>query len=456
MANSRKRPRADLAARLVGFLQQHFTHGRYLLLGLSGGLDSRVLLHLLVAARQQLDFRLSAIHVNHRISPNAGTWADFCANLCAGDGIPFSAIEVDVPRDSGLGLEAAAREARYRALLAQNADAVVLAHHRDDQAETLLLQLLRGAGVKGLAAMGVKSDQQSAISDQGRKSILRPLLDVSRAELLEYAQSHALEWIEDESNLDLAFDRNFLRQHVLPELEQRFPNCRAALARSAAHLAEAAGLLEQIACADAEQGVHEGRLDLAFLKSLSFERAVNLLRWWIAAETGLGTSTARLHNIRNQLCTAQANAQVECTLGEATLRRYRETAYIEHKGKTQPYRIEWHGEDSVGLPDGGRLELRKVIGKGIALARLEQTLVIGSRIGGERLRTDCGRPTRSLKNLWQEAGVPPWERGRMPFIWHGAALVAVAGLGVACEWQAQAGEPGLVVEWLRTPLKQRF
>lgn len=441
MAASRKRLRADLAVHLHHFLQARIAPGSHPLLGLSGGLDSRVLLDLLVQVRESCGFRLSAVHVNHRISPNADAWAEFCSNICHAANVTFKTVAIDVPRDSGLGLEAAAREARYRVLLAQGADSLILAHHQDDQAETLLLQLLRGAGVKGLAAMGADSGGRE-------KNILRPFLDVPRSKLLEYAEERGLSWIEDESNLDLAYDRNFLRHHVFPELEKRFPGCRVTFARSAAHFAEAADLLEEVALADAAQYVHNGQLDVGGLRSLSPARAMNLLRWWIAERSGLPLSSARLHSILDQLCHARENAQVECRLGDAVLRRYRDTAYIEPGCLAQPYRVEWHGESSLGLPDGSRLDFRRMTGQGIALARLKESLFIGNRQGGARLRPDCRRPTRSLKNLWQEAGIPPAERERTPLIWHGSELVAVPGLGVACDWQPRADEAGLVVEWV--------
>jgi len=350
MENSRKPRHADLGTHFSAFLQQHFFPGQHVVLGLSGGLDSRVLLHLLVNAHQQMDFKLSAIHINHRISPNADDWANFCAKLCANDGIPFQAVAVDVPRDSGLGLEAAAREARYRVLLAQDADAIVLAHHQDDQAETLLLQLLRGAGVKGLAAMGKVSYQRSAISGQ-LKTILRPLLEASRKELLEYAGAHGLEWIEDESNLDLAYDRNYLRSRILPELEQRFPAARRTLARSASHLAEAAALLEEVAREDAVLAVSDGRLDLAMLKAMSAARAANLLRWWVAQQAGVPVSTARLADIRSQLLNAKPDARIHISLGMAVLRRRRGLAFIERAGDATPARRSPEGAAGLELGD---------------------------------------------------------------------------------------------------------
>lgn len=323
MASSRKRPRADIEAHLLQFLKRHQASGRKLLLGLSGGLDSRVLLHLLAAVRLKLSFELSAVHVNHRISPNAHVWAAFCARICTDAAVPFHAIEVDVPRDSGLGLEAAAREARYAVLLGvDGADFVLLAHHQDDQAETLLLQLLRGAGVKGLAAM------PAAVERRGKR-IWRPLLDFSRAELLGYARTHDLEWIEDESNLDPAYDRNYVRGHVMPILEGRFSAARRTLARTASHLAQAAELLEDLAKEDAGRTVFESRLDLNALKAMTVARATNLLRYWILKQSGLSLSAARLDDIRSQLLDSKADARVRIRIGSQELTRRRGMAVIK-------------------------------------------------------------------------------------------------------------------------------
>ncbi|HQR60733.1 MAG TPA: tRNA lysidine(34) synthetase TilS [Methylophilaceae bacterium] len=295
MASSRKLRSAELPARLESFLKQAVRPGQTLLLGLSGGLDSRVLLDLLQRLRATAGFHLQALHVNHGISPKAAEWEGFCADLCASLAIPFQTVCVDIPRDSGLGLEATAREARYAVLLAQPVDAVVLAHQRDDQAETLLLQLLRGAGLKGLAAMPV-----IRASANGQPVLLRPLLDVPRDVLEDYARGHQLRWIEDESNLDLTFDRNFLRHHIFPELERRFPASRTTLARSASHLAEADALLREVAEADAGRLVRDGRLEVAGLAAMSEARAKNLLRYWLDSH-GAATSSRRLQEMYRQL-----------------------------------------------------------------------------------------------------------------------------------------------------------
>ena len=443
MASSKKCRHADLAHHLASFLQRHTHPGSRLLLGLSGGLDSRVLLDLLVKLRSHCNFTLSALHVNHGISPHAGAWAEFCARLCAAEQVLFKAVAVEITRAGGLGLEAAAREVRYAALLAEPSDFLILAHHRDDQAETLLLQLLRGAGAKGLAAMG-------EVAERGQKMILRPLLDCSRSTLTEYAESQDMEWIEDESNLDLAYDRNFLRHHIVPELEQRFPAARSTLARSARHLAEASTLLQELAALDAAAMVAGDRLELAALRQLSMPRAKNLLRYWMSLAGITLPPSVRLEEMLRQLLEAKADARVLFRLGSHQLRRYRDHAWLVVQDPEQPRDIclDWHVESALIMEGLGVLEFSRTLGSGISQERLTGgKLTVRLRQGGERLQPDAARPMRSLKSLLQGSGVPPWQRERMPLLFYGDELVAVPDVGIACDWQAAAGEVGVLLEW---------
>ena len=221
--------------------------GKPILLGLSGGVDSVVLLHVLATLAPRLGFQLSALHVHHGISPHADDWAQFCLDLCAGYNIQCKVAHVDIqPLRERLGIEAAARQLRHAAFAAQNCAFIALAHHADDQAETLLLQLLRGAGVRGASGMPLARQQDNRV-------VIRPLLNVSRAELLDYAQHHALRRVEDESNRDESYPRNFVRHRVLGLLQEKFPACRETLARSAQHFAEAAELLDELAARDADR-----------------------------------------------------------------------------------------------------------------------------------------------------------------------------------------------------------
>lgn len=458
MASSKKLLPGDLPALVEAKLKTWVQPGRHLVLALSGGADSVVLLDILAQLRASLHFSLSAVHVNHQISPNAADWAEFCARLCAGCGIPFQVVRVDLKRQPGESLEELARDARYRVFAEQRTDFVVLAQHLDDQAETLLLQLLRGAGAKGLSAMAELSDRHvgaglPAISADSRASplLLRPLLDVPRRLILDYAALRGLHWVEDESNEDISYDRNFLRHLVLPELEKRFPGYRVTFARASRNLAESAQLSDDLARMDRAIAVANGNLRVDALRSLSGARARNLLRYWLA-ESGIPMPSAgRLENLLQQLCSARDDAQVRISLGGVVIRRYRGEVHLEKKTPApQPeLALTWAFQDELELPDsGGRLLFERTTGQGLSLARLTAAPVtIRLRQGGERLRPDCLRPTRSLKNLLQEAGMPPWQRQRVPLLFSGEKLVFVPGIGAACEYRADEGEIGVVVKF---------
>ncbi|HSE02066.1 MAG TPA: tRNA lysidine(34) synthetase TilS, partial [Burkholderiales bacterium] len=327
MASSRKSSRSkaavpDLAARVAGQLKHIVKPSDRLLAGLSGGVDSVVLLDVLGHVAPGLRLRLAALHVNHQLSPNAGRWEAFCRRLCRARGVPFRSVKVGVRR--GDSVEAAARAARYGAFARQDCNFVVLAHHCDDQVETLLLQLLRGAGVKGLAAMPlVRKDEGGRMKAEGKgrkkghpsslilhPSILRPLLDVTRAEILDYARKRGLKWIEDESNQDIYFQRNFIRHEVLPVIARRFPAYRITLARAASHLAEAARLLDELAAADAAGHLADGTLSLAALRRLPPARGRNLLRYFLASHGVTMPNAARLDEALRQALTAKQDARV--------------------------------------------------------------------------------------------------------------------------------------------------
>lgn len=447
MASSKKLLPSDLPAFVEAKLKSWVQPGRHLMLALSGGADSVALLDILAQLRASLHFSLSAVHVNHQISPNAADWAEFCARLCAGYNIPFQVVRVDLKRQPGESLEELARDARYRVFAEQPADFIVLAQHLDDQAETLLLQLLRGAGAKGLSAMAELRIQDSGL----RTGFLRPLLDVPRRLILDYAALHRLQWVEDESNTDIAYDRNYLRHRVMPLLERRFPGYRETFARASRNLAESVQLMDDLARMDRAIAVVNGNLRVDALRSLSGARARNLLRYWLA-ESGIPMPSAgRLENLLQQLCSARDDAQVRISLGDTVIRRYRGEVHLEKRTPApQPeLALTWAFQDELELPDsGGRLLFERTTGQGLSLARLTAAPVtIRLRQGGERLRPDCLRPTRSLKNLLQEAGMPPWQRQRLPLLFSGEKLVFVPGIGAACEYRADEGEIGVVVKF---------
>lgn len=314
MADSRNTPSVDVLRGRVGdFLATRLAPAERLCVGLSGGCDSVVLLHVL--KQLGLGERLTAIHVHHGLSPNADAWADFCAAYCERLAVPLTIARVAVDRQSGLGLEAAARAARYAAFSASAAEILLLAQHQGDQAETLLFNLLRGSGVAGAAGM-------PAERPLGRQRLLRPLLTCSRAELEAYAHDHDLRWIDDESNADTQYSRNFLRHEVLPVLGRRFPAAGASLALAAQHFAEADELLAELAANDWNAACAEPAEApvLGILRQLSLPRLKNLLRYRMRQLGWRAPAAARLDEFARQLLTAAPDRHPQLDLADGCLR----------------------------------------------------------------------------------------------------------------------------------------
>lgn len=445
MENSRKSKSDDLPERVACALLPIVPAGSSILLGLSGGVDSVVLLHLLQQVAPRYSWRVSALHVHHGISPHASDWAAFCAELCACYEIPLQIERVDIAPLREHGIEAAARKLRHAALDRQQADFVALAHHLDDQAETLLLQLLRGAGLRGASAMPLARQRP------GHPVQLRPLLDVARSELLAYAQQHDLRWVEDESNADDTYPRNFLRHRVLPELEQRFPAYRETLGRSARHFAEAGELLDELAQQDAQGALQDGFLEIAHLQALTQPRAKNLLRYFLHRVGAPMPHAVQLDVMLQQLCDARQDAAVQLSFGHWQLRRYQGRAYafLALPEPVAEFCMQWNGETELELPElGGTLHFEPAVGRGLSLEKLRQASVtVRLRRGAEKIRPDSNRPTRTLKNLLQELDIPPWQRDRLPLLFCGEVLAAVPGIGVECEYQAAQEEAGVVLQW---------
>ena len=408
--------------------------GRSLAVALSGGVDSVVLLHVLSSLAERRGYELRAIHVDHGISPNARRWARFCLRLCRRLRVPLEVRRVKVGTTRGIGLEAAARSARRRALATADADVLALAHHLDDQAETVLMALLRGTGLRGASGMPL-------LGRLGRKPLLRPLLAVPRAAVLRYARAKGLEWVEDESNDDLSLTRGYLRRRVLPLLQKRYPRWREALARAARHFAEAEALLRS-------SGRVRGTLRAAELRERTPAAARALLRDYLAAQ-GLRAPTER--RLAEMLCQLTGNGTRTAIAHDgALLLLYRGAIRAEQPATTGAFTpLRWSGQRSLQLPAlAGELRLRPARGAGIDRARLEAGMVcVRTRSGGERLQPDPRRPRRTLKNLFQEAGVPPWWRDRLPLLYCDGDLVWVPGLGIDARYRAPARAAGLLPEW---------
>ena len=453
MANTKKSPKDSkkvtgivthpLLSQLNHFLSRHLKPNQTVLLALSGGLDSSVLLHLLAAAKQIIPFELHALHVHHGLSPNADAWADFCTQQCQLLSVPIEVVRVQLDLNPKQGIEAAARQLRYEALFdfkvnGAAPDFVVTAHHQDDQAETLLLQLFRGAGVKGLASM--------AAIDESRR-LMRPLLDVSRQTLQKYAVQHNISWCDDESNDNTQYERNFVRHDVMPVLSSRYPSVKSVLARTASHLAEANDLLDTLAKIDADKLLQNNSLCLQGLTGLDLPRTKNLLRLWFSQNQLTMPTSEHLNEIIKQLFNAKADANINIQLQNLSLKRYQQRAYLFAERVAEPFDMTWNGEPHLSLPNGGKLHFKQVVGSGLALKHGMTKLRITNRDGGERFKPDVLRPTRTLKHLLQEANIPPWQREHVPLIYWHDTLALVPNIGIAHELQATENEEGLEILW---------
>lgn len=421
--------------------------GRRFCLAYSGGIDSHVLLHILANATPSLpEFRV--IHINHGLNRDAASWTEHCSKMCQALGVQFKALSVSVKDIDALGLEAAARQARYQAFSDElDADEILLtAQHQQDQAETLMLQLLRGAGPRGLSAMWPETNNNGL-------TILRPLLTVSKQEIRNYAELHQLEWVEDPSNNDARIKRNYLRQHIWPELQDHWPALDKTLSRSAEHCREAVVLMQELAEMDAKTVCPKpNQLSLSALLDVSPERQRNLLRLIIEKQGLTLPSTVILQRIIDEVCHAAADKLPEVRWPGTVVRRYRDSVYIDADNITEPLPTGLHvvGMDALNLSSEQILVWQKTAGQGLRASIIEQGLNLRYRSGGEQIRLQRHAHHKSLKTLFQEWGVPPWLREQIPLLFAGDELVAVVGYGYAEGYAANPDEQG----WLPSVIKR--
>lgn len=439
------------AQALQAALSAHPGAHRYLV-AFSGGIDSTVLLHAAAAyASERPWLELRAVHVHHGLQPAADQWCEHCRQACSALGVPLDIYFASIDPDDPAGPEAAARHARYELLVAamQPADVVLMAHHADDQLETLLMRLVRGAGTRGLAGM-------PPVRALGPGYLLRPFINLPRESLLAYAARHQLHGLTDPSNADTRFDRGFLRGRVVQTLKSRWPAAASSAARSAAHLRQALELQAEVAAGDARNlAGADGTLDLAGLARLSPARRVNLLRHWIIQRGFQLPSTARLNAVVADLLSAGEDREPLVAWDGAELRRYRDRLYLMPALPAVPgsWQANWDLRETLRLPYGsGQLAAVATRGGGLDPGKLDvANLCVRFRRGGERLRPQGGAHTRSLRNLFQEHGVKPWMRERVPLLYVGDELAAVADLwreeafctvneagGVRLEWSGHA------------------
>ncbi len=413
----------------------------------SGGVDSTVLLHALAQMRPQLPgTELVAVHVDHGLQPDSADWASHCVGVCRALGVPCHTLRVQAKALRGQSPEAAAREARYRALadLLGEDQMLCTAHHQDDQAETLLLQLLRGAGPAGLSGMAQRRRF-------GRGWLIRPLLAFTRTELRDFARARGLTWVEDTTNSTTTPDRNYLRHEVMPVLRARWPGLSRVLARSAKHCAECTLLGDRLAESDlaAVAAASPGTLAADRLLALDAARQRNVLRFWLRAQGLPMPPAARLESLRTDLLSARADRNPVARWTGAEVRRYQGCLHAMEPlpPHDRAQTLGWDLERPLALPHG-TLSITMVQGGGLAAAlRGREPVTVRFRCGGERCRPAGRRHAWDLKRLLQESGIPPWERDRIPLVYLGRALAAVGDLWVCEPFAARASEQGLVLSW---------
>jgi tRNA(Ile)-lysidine synthase len=418
---------------------------------LSGGADSVALLHALCQLREVLaPADVAAVHVHHGLHLQADAWESHCRRLCADLQVALVVARVDAGAGQGESPEAAARRARYQALrsLVSDGEAICTAHHQRDQAETLLLQLVRGAGPAGLAGM-------PALAPLGEGWLARPLLGTSAQDLRDYLVCHDLPWLEDPGNADQRFDRNYVRHEILPRLERRWPGVQRTLARAACHQADSAAIAQALAGIDLDEarGPLPGTLSGPALARLPAARARNLLRGWLA-ERGLPLAAAtHLQGILDQVVAARADATPLVRWPGAEVRRYRDALYALSPMPAHDATrvIVWNPGAVLELPHGS-LAAATAKGRGLSVDRCADARVeVRFRHGGERFQPLGRRHSTALKKLLQTSTVPPWLRDRIPLIYIDGELAAVAGLWVAESYAVRPPGCGWVVSWTELP-----
>lgn len=403
------------------------------LLAFSGGMDSTVLLDVLrVAGERETSRRIRAVHVDHALHPDSAQWADHCGRVCGRASIAFSVVSVDATPSPGRSPEEAARDARYRALesLTGPTTLVLTAQHQDDQTETILLQLFRGAGLRGLSGM-------PAVSEFGPGRLYRPLLGYSRASIRKYAMAGKLQWIDDPSNTDLTIERNYLREEIVPRLHARWPGLAATVGRSAQLCAEAQGLLERTASELLDSARIDGgsALDSGFLVRLDDAELRLVLRRWIQLEGMRSPPLRVLQQVRSDVLDSAWSRSPLLSWSEGQIRRYRNAVFLL-RPRTEfdvSRQFEWNGCGWLDLPaESGRLGFLNADGEPAATPIAPAELRVRYRQGGERCRVAGRSGQRTLKNVFQQTAIPVWMRERMPLLYIDGELAAVGDL-VRCE-----------------------
>ena len=415
----------------------------------SGGLDSSVLLHLVAVFAREQGVRLFAFHIHHGLSVNADSWQAHCRQQCEQIGAVFDTRNIALKELDKSGVEEAARIGRYHALgelCREHGVALLLtAHHQDDQAETILLQLLRGSGVAGMSGM----DQANAAANllgNDQLLLVRPLLNASRATLEHYAAAQSLPFVDDESNNDTRYVRNALRHRIMPALAELFPGFQERFTRSASHAQSAQRLLVTLAQQDLAACLDGEYLSVPALRKLDIDRIDNLLRHWFALRNLRMPSSAWLLELRTQLLEAKSDAQLCVTHPDCHIRRYRERVFLTPRRPAfdehaEPLEFAWRGEEKLHFPQFAGSLFFDVADTGFNATWLRgQHLSVRLRSGGERVKLAWNRPTKSVKYHYQAMDIPAWERPYLPMVFAGEQILYAAGIGMDCHVQHETSD----------------
>ncbi|NOQ93368.1 MAG: tRNA lysidine(34) synthetase TilS [Methylophaga sp.] len=423
--------------------------GKRIWVAYSGGVDSHVLLHLLAQSNHPQLENVAAIHVDHGLNNDSPQWTQHCAHIAEALNIHFVGLKAKVKNIESLGMEAAAREARYLAL--QNAlsknDILLTAQHQQDQAETVLLQLFRGAGPKGLSAM-------ASHFSLGDVQTIRPLLTTPQTDILAYAQTHQLQWIDDPSNIETRWNRNYIRHKLWPEIAKRWPSAAQTISRSAAHCAETSELLDDLAEHDCSLlGIDKTSTSLPVtrLLTLSTARRNNILRHlflWLNLPL---PSTVNLQRIIDEVCLAKQDSTPLVSWSGVEVRRYQDYLYFmsplsQHDNKKV---LKVNCSQEFSLDDGRCIEWVETKGQGIAKDSLSGKVTVRFRQGGERIKPQGEAHHKSVKHLFQQWSVPPWQRDRIPLIFCDDKLVAVIGYCIDDLYSVSDGQQGSLPQFKR-------
>lgn len=458
MPSKEARSLIDAFERALGVIRARVCVSAYekipLAVAYSGGLDSSVLLHLARAHAEAHSIPIFAFHIHHGLSARAEEWLAHCERECARLGIAFDARRIIVDRSSGSGVEEAARIGRYAALgelcRTRGVPLLLTAHHQNDQAETVLLQLLRGCGLPGLSGME-EANTAPALTGNEQLLIARPLLNAGRAALADFALQKGIAYVEDESNTDIRYARNALRHSAMPTLARSFPGFEQRLIRTARHAQAAQRLLDILAAQDLACCLDGDCLNLDRLRELDTDRIDNLLRYWFGVHGMRMPSTAWLHEMRMQLLDAKTDAQICVTHPDCQIRRHRERAFLLPRPDTdlsnvRPLKFRWNGEASISFASYGGTLYFDQGDEGIDPDLLRQRdLQVHYRSGGERLKLAWNRPSRSLKQHFQTLDIASWERVRLPLVSMERRLLFAAGIGMDC--RCLGAGPGIRLRW---------